>query len=222
MATTLENLPDAQRAEFLSRLDVYGLDEAAVTHTDLVVPANTTMTLAAGDAHSFVRPQLLNTTDLDTLKRWIGLSDSLYHDEVLSRARVALPTALPAEMLVDREPVEARAAAAELARPEPAVAARPVVPVEQLANLRTAASAYLFGDSQLVSGFKEPIETTFKNFQIIFWPFLTVTVNAGSVLTIGAGQNVLFAWKIVIHEGGRVVSSHGNLKTEAVVLEKVA
>jgi hypothetical protein len=214
MATTLESLPDAERAEFLSRLDAYGLNESAVTHADLVVPANTTMTLAAGDAHSFVRPQLLNTTDLDTLKRWIGVPDSLYADDELARTHIALPTALPAEMLTDRAPVEGRTSTAELIRPR--------VPVEQLGNLRTAAAAYLFGDSQLVAAYKTPIETVFKGFQIIFWPFVTITVNAGSALTIGAGQNVLFAWRIVIHEGGLVFAPHGNLKTEAVILEKVA
>jgi hypothetical protein len=214
LPTTLDSLSAADSAEFEKRLSVYGLDASAVLQPDLVVPANTTMTLSASDPKSFMQPRLLNTTNLSELKTWIGIPDTLFQAGKLSRATIKLPTAVAPEI---EAPVAERLAVAPVAGVD---VARAALPAAELANTRVAANAYLFGDSALVAGYKTAVEKLFPNFQIIFWPFLTITVNPGSILTIGPGQNVLFAWKIVIHEGGVVYAPHGNLKVDSVILQK--
>lgn len=212
--TTLESLSAADNAEFVQRLSVYGLDASAVLQADLVVPAKTTMTLSASDPKSFMQPRLLNTTNLDELKAWIGIPDTLYQTGILSRATIKLPTSVAPEI---RAPVAESLTVASAAAAD---AARAALPAAELANLRTAASAYLFGDSALVAGYKTAVENLFPNFQIIFWPFFTITVNPGSILTIGPGQNILFAWKIVIYEGGLVYAPYGSLKVDSVILQQ--
>lgn len=195
MATTLASLSAADKTDFLQRLSTFGVTESAIQQTDLVVPAEQTVTLSATDAKSAVKPQILTTTNLDQLKTWIGVPDTLYTAKKLDVARVAVPKA---------------------AAPTAAVSAA------NLSDVHQAAYAYLFGQSTLAASYKATIEKYFKNFQIIFWPFYTITLNAGSTLVIGPGQNVLSAWKIIIHNGGKISAPHGNLKTSATILQKVA
>jgi hypothetical protein len=225
MATTLESLSAADSAAFQNRLSVYGLNESAVLQSDLVVPAKTTMMLSASDAKSFLRPRLLSTSNLDELKAWVGIPDRLFGTTELNRTTITLPTSVPPAVPAE---LAARAtlapAALEAGSPvlaaTTAEAARVALPAEHLVNLRTAAMAYIYGDSQLVAGWKTAVEQFFPNFQINFWPFFTITVNPGSILTIGPGQNVLFAWKIIIFQGGLVYAPYGSLKVESVVLQK--
>ena len=226
MATTLESLSAADSAAYEKRLSVYGLDASAIIQPDLIVPARTTMTLSGSGTQSFVRPRLLSTSDLDQLKTWIGIPDKLFETTELDRSRIALPTSVPpvapAELAARRSLAPTTVEAGRLVLAGTAAEeARAALPAEQLANLRTAAMAYIFGDSQLVANYKIAVEQFFPHFQIIFWPFLTITVNPGSILTIGPGQNVLFAWKIIIHQGGLVYAPFGNLKVESVILQKV-
>jgi hypothetical protein len=189
--TTVESLSEVDRADLTKRLSVYNLDPTAVIQPDLVVPANSTLTLSASDPKSFVQPHILSTSNLDTLKTWIGVPDTLYAAGKLERARTVLP-----------KPVVPGAAKADVS----------------VDDIRTAASAYLFGESTLVSSYKPIVESYFPNFQIPFWLFYTITVNG--VLFFGPGQNVLSAWKIVINPGGFIWAPFGNLKTNSTILQK--
>jgi hypothetical protein len=198
MATTISTLSAADQADFTKRLSAYGLDASAVIQSDLVVPPKSTMTLSANDPKSFVQPHVLTTSDLDELKTWIGIPDTLYQTGKLDRAKTVLPrAAVPVAKLPITTTIKA----------------------PQLDDIHAGASAYLFGDSTLVASYKPTVEQYFKNFQIIFWPFLTITVNAGSVLTIGPGQNVLSAWKIIVDPGGMVYAPYGRLKVDSTILQ---
>ncbi len=185
--TTLESLSAADQADFTKRLGTYGLNATAVIQPDLVVPANSKMTLSASDAKSFVKPHVLTTADLDVLKTWIGVPDTLYTAGKLDVAKVVQPkSATPA-------PITSAATAT----------------AAQLDDLATAASAYVFGRSNLTASYKSAVEKYFGNFQVSAWPFLTITVNAGGVLTIGPGQNVLVAWKVLVQAGGQISMPNG-------------
>jgi hypothetical protein len=221
MATTLESLSAADRADFEKRLSTYGQDETAVLMPDLVVPAKTTMLLSGSDAKSFARPRVLSTKDLDELKSWIGVSDTMYQSGKLDRSLIRLPnTAAPKLMEAAVRAPSATVPNGGATVPNGA-AAPAALSEENLDNVRTAAAAYLFGDSQLTASYKATVEKFFPDFQINFWPFLTITVNAGSILTIGPGQNVLCAWKIIINNGGMVYAPYGNLKLESTILQKI-
>lgn len=219
MATTIESIPAAERSDFEARLKVYGLESSAVIQPDLVVPASSQMVLSATDPRSFAKPHVLTTSSLDQLKSWIGMPDHLFHSGKLDRTTIELPrSAVPLALPGRAVP------AGVLARPVAeigATVAPPKLPAPQLDDIRKAAGAYLFGDSQAVHAqYKPAIEQFFRSFQILYWLFFTITVNRGSVLFIGPGQNVLSAWRIIIHQGGMVYAPYGNLKVSSTVLEK--
>jgi hypothetical protein len=230
MATTIDTLSAADRADFTKRLNVYGLDHSAIVQPDLVVPANTTMTLSASDPRSFARPHMLTTSSIDQLKSWIGVPDHLFTAGHLDRTLVRLPTAAPPELtarpVVTAAPatraIESSAALEAVIAPTATLSVAQTLTAAHLNNIHTATSAFLFGDSSLVANYKDWIGRLYPSMQIIFWPFFTITVNAGSVLTIGPGQNVLFAWNIIIHAGGMVNAPYGNLKVESTNLQKVS
>lgn len=216
MATTIDSIPANQRTDFEARLKVYGVDSTAVIQPDLVVPPGSTMTLSASDPKSFVKPHVLTTSSLPQLKSWIGIPDNLFQAGKLDRTTIPLPRAAVPLSIPQREVVTAAAA-----QPITVIGAPPHLPAQQLDDIRTAASAYLFGDTAVLnSAWQTTVEKYFVNFQIIYWLFFTITVNAGSVLFIGPGQNVLSAWRIVIHQGGMVYAPYGNLKVTSTVLQK--
>lgn len=59
------------------------------------------------------------------------------------------------------------------------------------------------------------------NFQVPIWVFYTITVYPGATLQLTGAQNVLSAWRIVVYDGGTIAAT-GGLKTDAVILEKIA
>jgi hypothetical protein len=237
MATTIDNLSAADRAEFTKRLSVYGLDHSAIVQPDLVVPAHTTMTLSASNPRSFARPHMLTTNSIDQLKSWIGVPDHLFAAGHLDRSLIHLPTAAPPVLAAEHvaaartiesttelaaRTVEPTAALEAVTAPTATLSVARTLTAAHLNNIRAATSAFLFGDSSLVANYKDWIGRLYPSMQIIFWPFFTITVNAGSVLTIGPGQNVLCAWTIIIHAGGMVNAPYGNLKVDSVSLQKVS
>jgi len=216
MATVIETIPAEERADFEGRLKVYGVNSTAVIQPDLVVPPGSTMTLSASDPKSFVKPHVLTTSSLAQLKSWIGVADTLFHAGKFDRNMIALPRSAVPPSIPQRGIV-----AGAGARPITAIGIAPTIPAQHLDDIRTAAAAYLFGDSQALNpAYQAAIEKYFVNFQILYWLFFTITVNAGSVLFIGPGQNVLSAWRIVIHQGGMVYAPHGNLKVTSTILQK--
>jgi hypothetical protein len=209
MATTFDDLPSGDQAQLLARLKVYGLDQTAITHPDLVVPGGATVHLGAGDQRSAVPARMITTSDLSELKRWIGIPDQLYTSGKLNEKRIPLPAPLEAKLERAPEPVTHPAT--------PPVHHGPAG--DRMANVHLAAAAYLFGNSAKVSGYKGEIEGVFINFQIPVWVFLTITVYPGATLQVSGPQNVLSAWKIVVYDGGTIAAT-GGLKTDTVILEK--
>lgn len=67
---------------------------------------------------------------------------------------------------------------------------------------------------------KPALDTLFGRYQIVVWPFLTITVAPGAVLQLGPGASVLCAWKIIIEEGGQVRGSGPSLTVQCTILQK--
>lgn len=217
MATTLDSLSAADRADFQKRLGIFGLDETGILQPDLVVPANTTLTLSASDPRSFIRPRLLATNDLDQIKKWIGVDDQLFEQGKL-QSTLAVPAPLRARAAVS--PTAGAAPGAAGAVDLQGAASNGNFRSSDLDNLRTAATAYIWGHSPLAASYKSAVQLHFPSMQVALWPFFTITVNAGSVLQLGPGQNVLCAYKIVIHQGGTVRAS-GGLTVQSTVVQKI-
>jgi len=178
------------RPEFTKLLEQYCLQEAAAGAEDLLVPCRSVVTLSGSPRHSsFRRPRLLQTSDLDELKRWIGIPDA----------------AVKGRCLLERDQ---RADLAALRRQTKAAAEGKLSPAgARLDSLRAAARAYLFGDSSVVAEAKPLLQSRFEVFSALAWVFAKVKVSAGSVLAFGPGANVLLAGELEIEEGGQIVST---------------
>jgi len=191
--------------EFAKLLEQYCLKPEDAEQEELVVPCRSLVMLSASPRHtSYRRPKLLQTADLDELKRWIGVPDA----------------AVKSRCLLDREQ---RAALAEAERPalvQAAPEAQKATPVAaRLDALRAHAQAYLYGDSSLVSKAKPSIEKHIGLAVIGVWMFPKVKVSSGSVLFFGPGANVLVASEVEIEEGGQIVSM-GPLTVRVITLKK--
>jgi hypothetical protein len=202
MTTTLDSLPADQRTDFLKRLAIYGLDETSILRPDLVIPSKTTLMLTAA-TNSFLRPHVLSTSDLDELKKWIGIPDQLSKQGPHEGSSTHIP--VPKKVAVTSH------AGASVSRPFAS---------EDFNNIRAGAVAYLWGNSARASAFKPIVEEAFRNFQVVIWPFFTITVKTGAMLELGAGANVLCAWKIIIEEGGEIRGVDTNLHVQCTILQK--
>jgi|SRR5581483_2903956 len=218
MATTLNSLSDADRSDFLKRLSLFGLDASSVLQPDLVVQPKTTMSLSAASPNSFLRPHMLTTSNLDELKRWIGIPDQHFASGLLTSTLEAPPPISKALSAKLATPAVAPAATALTG--SVTTAAIKSISSKDMDNLRTAATSYIWGQTTASASYKSVIEAAFKNFQVAVWPFYTITVSAGSVLEIGSGPHVLCAWKIIIQQGGQVRGVGTNLHVQCTILEK--
>jgi hypothetical protein len=192
--------------EFAKLLEQYCLTPEDAEQDELIVPCRSVVTLSASPQHSsYRRPKLLQTTDLDVLKRWIGVPNA----------------AVKGRCLVDREQ---RAAFKEVYRPaalqtarEPQTAAVPAA--ARMDALRAHAQAYIYGDASLVAQAKPSIENHFAIFTVAVWLFPKIKVSSGSVLLFGTGANTLLASELEIEEGGQIISL-GPLTVRVMTLRK--
>lgn len=194
-------------SHFLKVLDQFGLSPAEL-ECELTVPPSTVLTLSAHPRHaSHRRPRMLQTSDLDQLKRWVGVPDEVVKGRCLldREEREVLSTARRA-FAKEKEAVQASEAVAE-------------APVPRTDAIRAHARAYLYGDSSLVASAKPSLLKHFDVFMLPAWLFQKVKVSSGSVLLFGPGANVLLAQELEIEEGGQVVSL-GPLTIRVATLRK--
>lgn len=192
--------------DFAKLLEQYCLKPEDAEQEELVVPCRSVVTLSASPRHSsYRRPRLLQTADLDVLKRWIGVPDAAVKGRcLLDREQRAA--------LTEAERLATGQTAREPEKATPAVAAR-------MDALRAHAQAYLYGDSSLVAKAKPSIERQFGLAAVAAWLFPKVKVSSGSVLFFGPGANVLLASELEIEEGGQIISM-GPLTVRVMTLRK--
>jgi hypothetical protein len=239
MPDLLSDLNEEDRADFKSRLGAFGVDESVLIAPELTTNASTITTLTTRrDTASQYRPVVLRTSDLDRVNHWIGVPDDAFEqtepivelpasrrDGLLSRfaqPRTGAAERGPSRRLVagsgiSRVAVERAgvAAAAEVPRAELLSS----MSSEDLSEVRTAARAYLRGDSRKMAGYKSIIESVFPVFEIPLWPFFNITVKSGSVLEFGPGPHALVAYSLTVEEGG-VIRSYGDLTVSATILRR--
>jgi hypothetical protein len=202
MSNAFDSLSAADQADLLHRLAIFGLNETSFVQRDLFIPPNTTVTLSAGPG-SFLQPYLLETEDLNELKRWIGTPDKYFEKHgVKDPTRHARRDSLTSQRL------------REIA------AGKSIESRVELDEVHAAAIAYIWGNSEKVREFKPDLDRTFRRYQVVLWPFFTITVCRGAVLELGPGANVLLAWKIIIEEGGEVRGNSTNLTVQCTILQK--
>jgi hypothetical protein len=187
-------------------LEQYCVTSAGTEPEDLVVPCRSVVVLSGSPRHnSHRRPAVLRTTDLDELKRWIGVPDA----------------AVKGRCLLDRQHRRDLAALRSQAKETAATTVQKAPPAGgvQLDTLRAHARAYLYGDSSVVADAKPLLVSHFEQFAVFAWWLRKVKVSSGSVLAFGPGANVLLAGEVEIEEGGQIISQ-GSLTVRVGTLRK--
>jgi hypothetical protein len=220
------SIPDEHREAFTKRLARYGLTADSLHGSELRVTRDSMLTLSmSGNTHA--QPRVLRTTDLDVVKRWVGVDDRVAQ-------RYARQVCIPplrehepsghAQVGGDAEKARAqrlratRAGAGEQAAKdrESAVQAEVAggISRHQLEAVQLAARTYVRGYSKAVpAGYKEVVEAVFAEFLIPIWAYTRVVVESGSVLQFGPGSNVLSAWEVEI-QGTGTIRSKGHLTVD--------
>jgi len=214
--------------QFAKVLEQFAVSPAELD-TELTVAPGTVVTLSAHPRHaSHRRPKLLQTSDLDQLKRWIGVPDEVVKGRCLldreeREALTAARRAVAKEAGQAGEQVVAgtlsRYAAPVAKQAAEGVEAVTEAPVPRADAIRAHARAYLYGDSSLVANARPSLMKHFDIFIVPVWHFLKVKVSSGSVLLFGPGANVLLAQELEIEEGGQIVSL-GPLTVRVATLRK--
>jgi hypothetical protein len=210
----MADTPDADRADFVRRLQNYGLDESAVIARSFATNPSTVTRLSATRSDSALRPVTLRTNDFDVVRQWIGLPDRLF-DEIeplaeapkLSKLRQLQPDA-PAYKTMATRSVHADApdAAAMRTQDDPVLA-------------RDLARAYIYGDSRKLKKHAAWLSKKFPAIDVAVWPMFDIVVKSGSVLEFGPGPNVVVAGSVTIEAGGKI-RSLGSLKIDATLLQR--
>lgn len=230
MSCERDNLPDEHREAFSKRLAVYGLTADSLHGGELRVTRDSMLTLSmSGNTH--VQPRILRTTDLDVVKRWVGVDDRVAQ-------RYARPVCLPPlnerestgrgyaggdrakERLARQKAVLEADTKAQTSEQEAKLASRATrgVSRQHLEAVQQAARAYVRGYSKLVQPeYKQAVELVFGEFLIPVWAFNRIVVENGSVLQLGPGSNVLTAWEVEI-QGSGTIRSKGHLKVDCTNL----
>lgn len=222
MAVELGHLSEEDRSDFERRLAIFGLDASAV-EPELRVRPNSRVNLAYGpNRDSYLRPIVREVTDFDELNRMIGIDDRVF-EKAPPLARLPRMLSWQAEQGGGRFTVGPGYTDVGMARREEALAHLDIkrMPSEDLATIRDAARAYLYGDSKLVAHFKPLLESVIGPVILPIWAVENVYVPSGSTLTFGPGVNSLIAYQVEIEEGGRIVS-YGHLNVSCTIIRKVA
>lgn len=203
-------------AKFKFNLKKFSLTEQDVDNCDLIVSPRSSVLLSRSPKHnSQFRAKVLQTTDMDELKNWIGVSD----DRVKSKTFISRR---------DQDHVKELSDHCKCHKSETPAVRRNLLmsriredkePAAKSGSIRSYARSYLFGDSRLVAEAKPVLEDFYGVIDIGVWLFPNIKVSSGSVLSFGQGSNVLLANELEIEEGGRVVS-YGSLTVNASTVRK--
>jgi hypothetical protein len=242
---SLSDLATTDRTHFRDRLASLGLDEKAIIAASFEVPEGETRRLEMA-AHGDQRPYILETSDLDVLRRWIGVPDAAAaklvrqpHERVSIEDDAAASERMPAPKAQASARTRGKTGAAErgggcLDR----VASRDLhkavqkyratpdqkkgqtrLSSDQLQVLRAAARTYIRGDFKSVAPYKPAIEAFFERFQVAAWCFTKIVVKRNATLVFGSGSHNVTAHEVIIEPGGRIVS-YGHLNVNATILRR--
>ena len=92
-------------------------------------------------------------------------------------------------------------------------------PEREIAKLGRLAEIYLFLDDGRLQAEVLPLIEGWRDLiRVHFWPWCEIVVNARQTLTVASNVHVLWANRVVLHPGARIVSK-GTLKIDAYKME---
>lgn len=213
MPLDVKDLSEQDKTYFQNRLANYSLDFSSSSNEDLVtIPSSVTTLYGSQFTSGKTSPIVLKTSSFDQVNQWIGIPDKLSENVelVIERPRPLRFTEISRDATTIEIPESYAFTKLNIHE----------IGQDNLTSIRTAAKAYLDGDSRKFKAYKPWIEKLFPVIEINIWPFRTVTVKSGSVLEFGPGAHVLVAHTLNVEEGG-VVRAHGRLNVDVVIMQKV-
>jgi len=226
-------LSSKEKGDFRNRLKQLDLDESALISDELVVEEGSQKELSLTEESS-IRPRVLETTDLDKVRQWVGAPEGILSAEInrptrrlntslvsgLSSFRTAATSRLSDHMMAISgisaakltESVRRYKSAGEGTTSER-------LKTDELEVLRHAAYTYVRGDRALAESYKTAIENFFVKFEIPAWLFTSIHVKKNAVLQFGQGAHNLTAYKIIL-EKGATIRNYGHLTVNCSVIER--
>lgn len=225
MSCEQSSVPEKHQEAFSKRLAVYGLSMDSLHGNELRVTRDSMLTLSMSGA-THAQPRILRTTDLDVVKRWVGVDDRVAERHARhvcipplrgggSAGHAQVGGATEKDRLKqEREQRGAAAYTQDAGAAQAEAKAAGGVAREQLEAVHVAARAYVRGYSKAVPPeYKKAVEAVYKEFLIPIWAYSRIVVETGSVLQLGTGSNVLAAWEIEV-QGSGTIRSRGHLTVD--------
>lgn len=167
--------------EYVAALARYGLEQAVVGDSPLVIQPGVTVTLS-GAAPCELFSWKLETRNVDQFKNWIGIPDQL----ILEGQYIA-PNELPEGLC------------------SPALAGpREALTDAQWTDVQRAANYYLFGNSAVVSEYRQAITRHFAPFQAVVYAAARLEILPGATVRVNGYPAALIFRELVIHHGGAI------------------
>jgi hypothetical protein len=160
---------------------------------------------AAGNRQSYHVPRMLRCKDIDDLKRWVGVPNSVFRQNTQAQTRRAIPTRPPTSLIDKSAAVTAQLRGES--NPQKVKELKDGLYRdlrEHYGALKQMTDAYVYGDSDLLVDWKGPLSYYQEQHLVPVWAYYDVVVESGAVLEFGEGTNVLSAKKLVIEQGGRI------------------
>lgn len=194
------------------RLRVYGFRPSDVQLKNLVVQQGQTTKLNK-DLQGFTSKEL--TPTWPGLKQIVGISDEMVQNHPHLGTMRSLRPAIPHHLLDFVVPATPGGGKIPPSLPKKFT-------MQQIKDARTVAVKYVFGDSSKL-GYAEPFLNK-SHPHIRYWTmfFDTIEVYPSATLEIDRLVSFVFAKKIKIHTGGKVLVHLGNIfKLDVDVIEKI-
>ena len=162
---------------FQDALNAYGMTRADVEVDELIVRRGETLVL-----RERLTGRPLETGSVTQFKEWIGLADSIAERYPLE----GLPELPRAELARDR------------------IIDPATLTDGEWEDVQRAASAYLFGHSALVAGYREAIELLYGPFAADAFALPRIVVECGGTLVVNGRPAAILSESLELHEGGDI------------------
>lgn len=177
-------------------LDPKKLEEKVISKDEKLV-----LSAAPGQGCKDGPTHVLETQDIDQLKRWIGVPDAIAEQRCCHRNPPA-----PRGWLVQTKNEHTLARAARRVEPD---------------AMHRLAREYVFGDARRLLAYKPILEQFYGRFRIPLWLFRRIVVGPGAVLEFNTSNPVVLqAGTIEIAATGRIVS-RSSLNVDCISLQQM-
>ncbi len=203
------------------RLFKFGLPPDAIHAERLLAAKGTVIYLGGpGAKQSFHAPRLLQCKSVNDAKTWIGVPDAVLEKYPKAAQQREAPKLPPTSVIW-----MVKGALAGMEREKDFQAKKKLVEGlrRELSPYTDSLSAmtrsYIYGNAKRLAEWEQVLSFVLTDWCIPFWAFNQIIVEAGSVLELGPGTNILSADELIIEHDG-TVRAYGALALNVGTLKR--